>query len=221
MGIVAHAAPKMDVSLRGSAGLSVGCVACVACVACVEVLTTKNTFVSDARTPHRSLGSILTARRCQGGLSIRGSPPVPVVHPRMHVHKGPPQDKDANIPPIVSRSSPHTRVPFAVSYLSCVYRLAYPVPPRPGCVPRLVSFRFVPFRVGDIKLSSRATILPDTVNADGNRWFARIMRELVECPVPDGPDGDAEFATFLSSLLKDHTCVPQALSRGVLELQEK
>ncbi|CAM9200874.1 unnamed protein product [Ectocarpus sp. 8 AP-2014] len=47
------------------------------------------------------------------------------------------------------------------------------------------------------------------------------MRELVECPVPDGPGDDQQFADFLSSLLMDHTCVPQALSRGVLELQEK
>ncbi|CAN0106434.1 unnamed protein product [Ectocarpus sp. 6 AP-2014] len=52
-------------------------------------------------------------------------------------------------------------------------------------------------------------------------WYARIMRELVECPVPDGPGDDQQFADFLSSLLMDHTCVPQALSRGVLELQEK
>ncbi|CAB1096941.1 unnamed protein product [Ectocarpus sp. CCAP 1310/34] len=52
-------------------------------------------------------------------------------------------------------------------------------------------------------------------------WYARIMRELVECPVPGGPGDDQQFADFLSSLLMDHTCVPQALSRGVLELQEK
>lgn len=54
-----------------------------------------------------------------------------------------------------------------------------------------------------------------------NRWYARIMRELVECPVPDGPGEDQQFADFLSSLLMDHTYVPQALSRGVLELEEK
>ncbi|CAM9933725.1 unnamed protein product [Ectocarpus sp. 4 AP-2014] len=52
-------------------------------------------------------------------------------------------------------------------------------------------------------------------------WYARIMRELVECPVPGGPGDEQQFADFLSSLLMDHTCVPQALSRGVLELQEK
>lgn len=53
------------------------------------------------------------------------------------------------------------------------------------------------------------------------RWYARIMRELVAYPVPDGASGDQDFAEFLSSLLMDHTCVPHALVRGVLELEEK
>jgi len=47
------------------------------------------------------------------------------------------------------------------------------------------------------------------------------MRELVACPVPVTPGGDEEFAGFLSSLLTDHTCVPHALIRGVLEVEEK
>lgn len=47
------------------------------------------------------------------------------------------------------------------------------------------------------------------------------MRELVAYPVPDGASGDQDFAEFLSSLLMDHTCVPHALVRGVLELEEK
>lgn len=53
------------------------------------------------------------------------------------------------------------------------------------------------------------------------RWYARIMRQLVEYPVPEGREGEEAFASFLSSLLMDHTCVPQALSRGVLELRER
>lgn len=53
------------------------------------------------------------------------------------------------------------------------------------------------------------------------RWYARIMRELVAYPVPDGDTGDQDFAEFLEALLMDHTCVPHALVRGVLELEEK
>lgn len=53
------------------------------------------------------------------------------------------------------------------------------------------------------------------------RWYAVVVRQLLDCPVPEGTEGEEKFSVFLSSLLRDHTCVPQALSRGVLELEER
>lgn len=47
------------------------------------------------------------------------------------------------------------------------------------------------------------------------------MRQLVDYPAPGGAGEDERFADFLSSILMDQTCVPQALSRGVLELRER
>ncbi|CAM9555336.1 unnamed protein product, partial [Sphacelaria rigidula] len=52
-------------------------------------------------------------------------------------------------------------------------------------------------------------------------WYALVVRQLLNCPVPEGLEGEEEFSSFLSSLLSDHTGVPQALSRGVLELRER
>lgn len=53
------------------------------------------------------------------------------------------------------------------------------------------------------------------------RWYVLVVRQLQDCPMPEGTEGEEKFSVFLSSLLRDHTCVPQALSRGVLELQER
>lgn len=53
------------------------------------------------------------------------------------------------------------------------------------------------------------------------RWYARVMRQVVQHPWPDGQEGEEDFAVFLSSLLMDHAAVPQPLSRGVLELPER
>lgn len=83
--------------------------------------------------------------------------------------------------------------------------------------PRSFVFFFSP----SINQSIQAINPPIVYPTGPRRWYARITRELVAHPVPDGASGDQDFAEFLSSLLMDHTCVPHALVRGVMELEEK
>ncbi|CAM9437294.1 unnamed protein product [Choristocarpus tenellus] len=75
---------------------------------------------------------------------------------------------------------------------------------------RVIELQNLPYGLSDTKPVKEAA-----------GWYARIMHSMQECPVPKGELGEARFTSFLASLVLDHTCIPQALSKGVLELSER
>lgn len=59
---------------------------------------------------------------------------------------------------------------------------------------------------------------PAVMKAAG--WYYDIVKNLVAIPAPATVEQEVRFGKILASLLLSHTTVPQALSRGVMELKQ-